>query len=90
MLLEALAIVEEIGSKGIGASVLQVSAGLAAFFEEWPQAAQLYGAANAQCEQIGYKREPATTGRAWPKEVRGPPHRQKRNRNGSIMLAFGI
>jgi hypothetical protein len=38
---------------------LQVSAALGAFLGEWQHAARLYGAAEAQKEQIGYHREPA-------------------------------
>ena len=38
--------------------MLPISAGLAAFLEEWRRAAQLYGAAIAQCEQIGLHIDP--------------------------------
>lgn len=57
MLLEALAHVEKIGSKAMGASVLGISAGLAAFVGVWGRAARLYGAAAAQMEQLGLQRE---------------------------------
>ena len=59
MLLEALALVEETGSKPLGASVLQISTGLAAFFGAWGRAARHYGMANAQLEQIGLRPDPA-------------------------------
>ncbi len=59
MLIEALALVEETGSKPLGASVLQISAGLAAFFGAWGRAARHYGMANAQLEQIGLRPDPA-------------------------------
>ena len=59
MLLEALEIADEIGSKRVGQSVLEVSAGLAAFREEWEFAARFYGAAEAQAGQTGLRRDPA-------------------------------
>jgi len=59
LLLEALAIAEEIGSKQTGQSVLEVSAGLAALRKEWRHAARFYGAAEAQAEQTGLRRDPA-------------------------------
>ena len=59
LLLEALAIAEEIGSKQTGQSVLEVSAGLAALRKEWRYAARFYGAAEAQAEQTGLRRDPA-------------------------------
>jgi predicted ATPase/class 3 adenylate cyclase len=57
MLLEVLAIAEEIGSKPAVQSVLDVSAGLAAFREEWACAARFYGAAEAQTRQTGLHRD---------------------------------
>jgi tetratricopeptide (TPR) repeat protein len=58
MLLEALEYAERMGSKALGASVLHISAGLAASTGEWRRAAQLRGAATAQCEQIGFHVDP--------------------------------
>jgi len=59
MLLEVLDIVDEIGSQSAGQSALEVSAGLAAQRCEWEQAARLYGAAEAQAERTGLRRDPA-------------------------------
>jgi predicted ATPase/class 3 adenylate cyclase len=59
MLLEALDIVDETGSQSAGQSVLEVSAGLAARQSEWGRAARLYGAAEAQAERTGLRRDPA-------------------------------
>ena len=58
MLLEALEIVEETGSKPLVANVLRISAGLASFLGQWRRAAQCYGAAGAQSERFGYNRDP--------------------------------
>jgi predicted ATPase/class 3 adenylate cyclase len=58
-LLEVLAIVVETGSKPAGVSALEVSAGLAALRQEWEQAAQFFGAAEAQMAQTGLHRDPA-------------------------------
>ncbi|HTP47869.1 MAG TPA: tetratricopeptide repeat protein [Casimicrobiaceae bacterium] len=59
LLLEALGIAEEVGSKPTGQSVLEVSAGLAASVEDWENAAWFYGAAEGQMEKTGLRREPA-------------------------------
>ena len=59
MLLEVSAIVDEIGSKPLGQSVLEVCAGLGAFCEEWERAACFYGAAEVQTERTGLHRDPA-------------------------------
>ena len=59
MLLEALAIAEEIGSKPVGQSALEVCAGLAARHGDWPSAARFFGAAEAQAAQTGLRRDPA-------------------------------
>jgi non-specific serine/threonine protein kinase len=59
MLREALAIADEIGSKRVGQSVLEVSAGLAALRAEWEWAVRLFGAAEAQAAQTGLHRDPA-------------------------------
>jgi tetratricopeptide (TPR) repeat protein len=58
VLLEALTIAEEIGSKQVGRAVLEYSAGLCALHQEWELAARLHGAAEMQAEQMGYHREP--------------------------------
>jgi len=58
LLLEALAIVEETDSKPTGIDAIEKTAGLAALFGEWRRAAQLFGAAEAQCKQMGLHREP--------------------------------
>jgi tetratricopeptide (TPR) repeat protein len=58
-LLDALAIAEEIGFRPAGQSVLEVSAGLAALFEQWEHAANFFGVAEAQTEQTGLHRDPA-------------------------------
>ncbi|MBC8023613.1 MAG: tetratricopeptide repeat protein, partial [Burkholderiales bacterium] len=59
LLLEALAINDEIASKAVGQSVLEASSGLAALRQEWPRAARLYGAAEAQSALTGLHRDPA-------------------------------
>jgi hypothetical protein len=59
LLLEALAIAEEIGSRAVGQSVLEVAAGLAAARQEAERAARFYGAAEAQAAQSGLHRDPA-------------------------------
>ena len=57
LLLEALAIAADIGSKLVGQFVLDISAWLAAFVGDWPHAARFYGAAGTQLEETGYHRE---------------------------------
>ena len=59
MLVEALAIAEEIGSKAAGQSVLEVCAGLAAQRGSFEHAARCYGAAEEQAAQTGLHRDPA-------------------------------
>jgi predicted ATPase len=59
MLLEVIAIAEETGSKPVGQSVLEVSAGLAASLEEWACAARFYYFAEAQMGETGLHRDPA-------------------------------
>jgi predicted ATPase/class 3 adenylate cyclase len=58
ILLEALAIAEEISSKQVGRAVLEYCACLAAVCEAWENAACLYGAAERHSEEMGYHREP--------------------------------
>ena len=59
LLLEALAIAEETGSRRMGQSGLEVAAGLGAARKEWEMAAGLYGAAEAQMVQSGLRRDPS-------------------------------
>ena len=59
LLLEAVAIADEIGSKAAGQSILEVAAGLAATRQEPERAARFYGAAEAQAAQSGLHRDPA-------------------------------
>jgi non-specific serine/threonine protein kinase len=59
MLLEALDVVERIDSKPLGANVLLVAAALATHLRAWALAAKLFGAGDAQCERIAFRREPA-------------------------------
>jgi predicted ATPase/class 3 adenylate cyclase len=59
MLLEVIAIAEETGSKPVGQSVFEVSAGLAASLEEWGHAARFYCVAEAQTGETGLHRDPA-------------------------------
>ncbi|MGH8714907.1 MAG: ATP-binding protein [Casimicrobiaceae bacterium] len=59
MLIEVLAIAEEIGSKPAGQSALEVSAGLAALREDWERAARFYGVAEEQARKTGLRRDPA-------------------------------
>lgn len=58
VLLEALAIATEIGSKQVGRIVLEYTAGVGALRQQWGLAARLYGAAQIQSEKMGYHREP--------------------------------
>jgi len=59
MLLAVHAILEEIGSRYVGQSLLEVSAGLAVSRREWQRAARFYGAAEAQALLTGLHRDPA-------------------------------
>lgn len=56
---EALAIVEEIGSKRVGVALLDFATGLAAVVGDWERAARVHGTTEALTEQMGYHREPA-------------------------------
>jgi DNA-binding winged helix-turn-helix (wHTH) protein len=58
MLLEALALADQIGLKILGAHVTSLVAALAAFTKSWHRAARLHGAACAQCEELGFAMEP--------------------------------
>ena len=59
MLLDVHAIADETGSKPVGQSVLEVTAGLAARREAWELAARFYGSAEAQAGQTGLHRDAA-------------------------------
>jgi len=54
----ALGIAEELGSRAIGQSVLEVCAGLAAWLEDWERSARLFGAAESQARETGIHRDP--------------------------------
>lgn len=58
VLLEALAIGEEISSKQVGRNVLEYCACLAAILRCWPDAARFYGATERHSAEMGYHREP--------------------------------
>jgi non-specific serine/threonine protein kinase len=57
LLLEVFTIAEETGSKPAGQSALEVSAGLYALEGKWTRAARLFGAAEAQAEKTGLRRD---------------------------------
>lgn len=59
MLLQVMTLAEETGSKPISQCAIEVSAGLAGMLEQWPQAARLFGAAEAQAAQTGIRRDAA-------------------------------
>jgi tetratricopeptide (TPR) repeat protein len=59
MLLEALAIADELLSTRVMLSALEVCAGLAAVQTAWERAAQFYGAAEALAERTALRRDPA-------------------------------
>jgi len=59
MLLEVLDIADQVGSKPVGQSALEVCAGLAALNGDSENAARLYGAAEAHAEYTGLHRDPA-------------------------------
>ena len=59
MLREVIAIAAETGSKQVGQCALDVSAGLGAWCGEWERAALYFGAAQAQVDETGLKRDPA-------------------------------
>ena len=59
ILVEVLAINDEIASRAVGQSVLEASCGLAALAHDWTRAARLFGAAEAQSALTGLHRDPA-------------------------------
>lgn len=74
---EAHAIAREVGSTYLGELVLDVCAGLAAHLRQMEHAARFYGAAEAQLEEIGLRRDPADEAFLTPliaqaREVLGP------------------
>ena len=58
-LLDAMVIAKETGSRPMGQSAIEVTAGLAASHRKWEAAAQFFGAAEAQVIQTGLHRDPA-------------------------------
>jgi predicted ATPase len=56
---EAMTISSATGSRALGQSLLEVSAGLAAARGDWAACATLYGAAEAQAQRSGIRRDPA-------------------------------
>ncbi|MEP7207058.1 MAG: tetratricopeptide repeat protein [Casimicrobiaceae bacterium] len=59
ILLEALRLSDETGSKPTAQSALEVCAGLAAHAGDYARAARLYGATQAQAGETGLRRDPA-------------------------------
>src|SRR6185503_10418915 len=59
ILVEALKIATQIGSKPACRNALDVAVGLASLVEDWPRAARIYGAAQIELEQTGVRRETA-------------------------------
>jgi hypothetical protein len=59
LLREVLAIAAETGSTPAMQSAVEVCAGLAALRQEWERATRLYGAAEAQTQRSGIRRDPA-------------------------------
>jgi tetratricopeptide (TPR) repeat protein len=57
MLKEILTITTRVGLRPVGQSSLEVTAGLCAWYEEWTKAAQFFGAAEAQAERAGLRRD---------------------------------
>jgi len=57
MLIEALAIATRVGLRPVGQSALEVTAGLCAFDGAWEEAARFFGAAEAQAERAGLRRD---------------------------------
>jgi hypothetical protein len=58
MLLEVIAICDEVDSKPTGQSVIEVSSGLAAACSDWEHAARFFGAAERQAAVSGIHRDP--------------------------------
>ncbi len=61
LLSDALAIVEEIGSKSSGLEILRIAAALAATRSEWERAARCHGASTAESLRQGFAANPSDT-----------------------------
>ena len=59
LLVETLRILADIGSRPIGQSVIEVSAGLAALQKTWSRSARYFGIAEAHAQKTGIHRDPA-------------------------------
>jgi tetratricopeptide (TPR) repeat protein len=59
LLEEALSIASLTGSRAVGQSLLEVTSGLAAARGDWTACATFYGAAEAQAQRSGLRRDPA-------------------------------
>ena len=59
MVLEAITLGAQVGSRFVGQSALDVAAGLMAISRSWPECARLYGAAQAHAAHVGLRREAA-------------------------------
>ncbi len=59
MLVEALNIAEQVGSRHVGQSAIEVAASLCVLHEAWDNAARFFGAAEAQAQRAGLRRDAA-------------------------------
>jgi predicted ATPase/class 3 adenylate cyclase len=59
LLLETLHILDDLGSRPIGQSLIEVSAGLAALEEAWARCARYFGLSEAHGQRTGIHRDPA-------------------------------
>ena len=59
LLVATLRILDNLGSRQIGQSLIEVSAGLAALQEEWARSARCFGIAEAHAQRTGIHRDPA-------------------------------
>lgn len=59
MVLEAIMLGEQVGSRYVGQSALEVCAGLMAIADNWSCCARLYGAAQTQSSRTGFKPDAA-------------------------------
>jgi predicted ATPase len=59
LLIETMRIFDELGSRPIGQSLIEVSAGLAAVRHEWFESARYFGLSEALAQQTGIHRDPA-------------------------------
>jgi len=57
-LVETLRILDKLGSRPIGQSLIEVTAGLAALQEEWPTSARYFGISEAHGKRTGIHRDP--------------------------------